>query len=85
MRVKISVNDSQNLKNINIQDVEFLDKYDEGLPKIYFKIHKKYEYLFRNETVIFHDRKGRELFRSRELRLEFRYYESDLRLEFFRN
>lgn len=77
MRIKISVNNSQNLKNINIQDVEFLDKYDEGLPKIYFKCPKKFEDSFIGKTVIFHDRKGRELFRSPGIRLEFRYYESD--------
>ena len=37
MRVKISVKDHQNLQNINIQDLELLDEFNEGLPKAYFK------------------------------------------------
>jgi len=77
MRLKVSVINSRDLKDINIQDVEFLDKYDEGLPKIYFKCDKKYEYLFRDQALIFHDKKGKELFRSSKPRMEFRYYESD--------
>ena len=77
MRLKVSVINSRDLKDINIQYVEFLDKYDEGLPKIYFKCDKKYEYLFRDQALIFHDKKGRELFRSSKPRMEFRYYESD--------
>jgi len=79
MRVKISGVNLPNLKNINIQEVEFLDKYDEGLPKIYFKCHKRYEELFFGKLIIFHDSKGRELFRSSLIRAEFRYYESDSR------
>jgi len=77
MRLKVSVINSRDLKDINIQDIEFLDKYDEGLPKIYFKCDKKYEYLFRDQPLIFHDKKSRELFRSSKPSLEFRYYESD--------
>jgi len=80
MRIKISVIDSKDLDNINIQDVTFLNRYDGGLPKIYFNCHKKFEYLFKNKTVVFHDKKGREFFRSSQIKPVFRYYESDLRL-----
>ena len=37
MRIKVSVKDHQNLQNINIQDLELLDEFNEGLPKVYFK------------------------------------------------
>ena len=80
MRIKISVKDHQNLQDINIQDLELLDEFNEGLPKVYFKCHKKYEKLFRAKDVIFHDKNGKEFFRSSDLKLEFRYYESDLKL-----
>jgi len=80
MRIKISVIDSKDLDNINIQDVTFLNRCDGGLPKLYFNCHKKFEYLFKNKTVIFHDKNGREFFRSSQIKPVFRYYESDLRL-----
>ena len=78
MRVKVSIVNSLINKDINIQDVEFLSKYDDGLPQIYFKCDRKYEGVFRySNMAIFHDKNGKEFFRSSKFRLEFRYYESD--------
>lgn len=75
MRIKISVDHSTTYKNINIQNIVF--KHKESLPTIYFKCHKRFENIFTKETIIFHNHKGQEIFRSNNLKVDYRYYEDD--------
>ena len=77
MRIKISIKGSRKLRNINIQNIEFNNKVEGGLPQIYFKCDRKFEYEFEKETLIFHDKHGKELFRSSKVMLDYRYYEDD--------
>jgi hypothetical protein len=80
MRIKISKLNDKYFKAINIKDVEFLDKNDEGLLVFYFKCHDRYEnYLLHGAPLRFQDSKGKELFRSCKLEIYFRYRESDSR------
>ena len=75
MRIKVSVLGSRIIQNINIQNIEFNNKIEGGLPKIYFKCDRKFEYEFEKETLIFNDKHGKELFRSSNAKLDYRYYE----------
>jgi hypothetical protein len=80
MRIKVSIENSREYRHINIQSVEYREKTcKDPFPVIYFKCHSKYEHIFRNETVIFHDKNNKEMFRSKDVRLSYRYYESDTR------
>ena len=77
MRIKLSIDNNYMYRNINIQNIEFKYKYGSNESVIYFKCHKKYEHVFNGVNVIFHDKNGKELFRSRRVRADFRYYEFD--------
>ena len=64
---------------VNIQNVEistkYNDKYYTGLPKIFLEVHKKFEKHLWGKSVVFHDKFGKELFKCKNLRLNWRYYE----------
>ena len=79
MRIKLSVNNPEGLKNFNIQNVEicneYNDKYYAGLPKIFFEVHKKFEKDLWGKSVVFHDKFGKELFKCNNIRIEWRFYE----------
>ena len=77
MRIKVSILNNRNLRDINVQKIKLSNKFGENQPRIYFKCHKKYETLLKWGVLVFHDKKGKELFRSSNVRVDFRYYELD--------
>lgn len=77
MKIKISVLNNRALSDINIQNIKLSNKFGDSQPRIYFDCPKKYEYLFSRGTLVFHGKNGRELFRSKTVRIDFRYYELD--------
>ena len=64
---------------VNIQNVEisnqYNDKYYTGLPKIFLEVHKDFEKHLWGKSVVFHDKFGKELFKCKNLRLNWRCYE----------
>ena len=79
MRIKVSIKNSREHRNINVQSIELRNVCPGALPIIYFKCHRKYEEILDNEHLIFHNTKEKELFRSENVRLDFRHYEGDFR------
>ncbi len=77
MRIKISIANSKLYNNINIQNIVFKYKEKESSSMFYFKCNKKFENLFSKETIIFHNSRGKEIFRSSNVRLDYKYYEDD--------
>ena len=79
MRIKLSLKNSREFQNVNIQNVEistkYNDKYYTGLPKIFLEVHKDFEKHLWGKSVVFHDKFGKELFKCKNLRLNWRYYE----------
>ena len=76
MRIKLFI--PSQFKQINIKNLEISCESSKGLPRVYFKCHKKFEHILANELIIFRDNHRRELFRSNRVFLDFRCYEGDL-------